>query len=84
MSGMYAARTRYNNSMKLALRALLLLAVFAAAGLLTYHAVLTHSMQRYNAYAPETRLAAMMAGLFTGGAAAVLTGIALTLTTRRS
>lgn len=70
--------------MKLALRALLLLAVFLGIGLLTYRAVLAYSAQRAGAYLPETRLAAMMAGLFAGGAAAVLTGIALAITSRRS
>jgi len=69
--------------MKLALRALLLLAVFLGIGLLTYQTVLTHSAQRAGAYLPETRLAAMMAGLFAGGAATVLTGIALALTAPR-
>jgi hypothetical protein len=70
--------------MKLALRALLLLAVFACVGLFTYQAVLTHSAQQAGAYLPATRLAAMMAGLFAGGAATVLTGIALALTARRN
>ncbi len=69
--------------MKLALRTLLLLAVFIGVGLLTYHAVLNHSAQQAGAYLPATRLAAMMAGLFAGGAATVLTGIALALTSRR-
>ncbi len=68
--------------MKLALRAVLLIAVFAGIGVLTYHAVLTHSARQAGAYLPATRLAAMMAGLFAGGAATVLTGIALALTGR--
>ncbi len=69
--------------MKLALRALLLLAVFVGVGGVTYHAVLTHSAQLAGAYLPEARLAAMMGGLFAGGAAAVLSGIGLALTGRR-
>jgi hypothetical protein len=70
--------------MKLALRVLMLLIVFAGVGLFTCQAVLHHSAQHAGAYLPETRLAAMMAGLFAGGAAAVLTGIALAITSRRS
>ncbi len=73
----------YHNPMKLALRVLLLLAVFAGIGLLTYQAVLGHSAQRAGAYLPETRLAAMMAGLFAGGAATVLAGLATLLLRRK-
>jgi hypothetical protein len=69
--------------MKLALHALLLLAIFIGVGLLTYQAVLAHSAQHAGAYLPATRLAAMMAGLFAGGATATLAGIALALTGRR-
>jgi ABC-type enterochelin transport system permease subunit len=66
--------------MKLALRALLLFAIFIGVGFVTYHAVFTHSAQRAGAYLPATRLAAMMAGLFAGGGATMLAGIALLLT----
>jgi hypothetical protein len=69
--------------MKLALRILLLLAIFLGAGGLTDHAVLAHSAQHAGVYLPETRLAAMMAGLFAGGAATSLTGIAMALTHRK-
>lgn len=69
--------------MKLALRTLMLLLVFAGVGLFSYHAVLTHGARQAGAYLPETRLAAMMAALFAGGAATVLTGIALALTTHK-
>jgi len=69
--------------MKLVARALLLLAVFVGVGLMTYQAVLAHSAQHAGVYLPETRLAAMMAGLFAGGGATVVAGIALALTGRR-
>jgi hypothetical protein len=70
--------------MKLALSALLLVTVFAGVGVLTAHAVLAHSAQRAGVYLPETRLAAMMAGLFAGGGAAVIAGIALLIAGRRN
>jgi hypothetical protein len=69
--------------MKLALRVLMLLTVFAGISLFTYRAVLAHAAQNAGVYLPETRLAAMMAGLFAGGAATVLTGIALAVGGRR-
>jgi hypothetical protein len=61
--------------MKLALRVLLLLTVFLIAGLFTAHAVMHHA----SAATPvaEVRLSAAMAGLFAGGAATVVAGIAL-------
>jgi ABC-type enterochelin transport system permease subunit len=70
--------------MKLALSTLLLVSVFAGVGVFTAHAVLAHSAQHADVYLPETRLAAMMAGLFAGGAATVLAGIALLITRRRN
>jgi hypothetical protein len=70
--------------MKLAFRALLLAAVFAGVGLVTAHTVLSHAVARHGTAAPETRLAAMMAGLFAGGAATVIAGIALALSRRKS
>jgi len=69
--------------MKIALRVLLLIVVFAGVGVLSYRAVLAHGAQQAGAYLPETRLAAMMAGLFAGGAATVITGIALAFNANR-
>jgi hypothetical protein len=61
--------------MRLALRVLVLLVVFLGVGLLTAHGVVHHA----SAATPvaEVRLSAAMAGLFAGGAAAVLVGIAM-------
>jgi hypothetical protein len=61
--------------MRLALRVVVLLVVFVGVGLLTAHAVMHHAL----AATPvaEVRLSAAMAGLFAGGAAAVVLGIAM-------
>lgn len=61
--------------MKLALRAVLLLAVFLGVGAFAVRGVMRHA----SAATPvaEVRLSAAMAGLFAGGAAAVVVGIAL-------
>ena len=61
--------------MRLALRVLLLLAVFAAVAWLAAHLATAHAVA--GTPAAQVQLAAAMAGLFAGGAAAVLAGIAL-------
>lgn len=62
-------------------RAAVVLAVFAVIAWLTSHAVMVHQVRHGNGGA-EVRMAAWMAGLFAGGGAAAITGIAL-LTLRR-
>ncbi len=69
--------------MRIAVRALVLVVVFAAVGWLTARGVMRHvasggSMQ------PEVRLAGAMAGLFAGGAATVIAGIAMVWIRRKS
>jgi len=66
--------------MRVALRAVLVLAVFGAVGLLAARAVLGRAAPATPA--PEVHLAAAMAGLFAGGAAAALTLIAMLWTGR--
>jgi len=61
--------------MRLFLRAVLLLAVFAGVGGFVAHAVWVHASAATPA--AEVRLSAAMAGLFAGAAATVLAGIAL-------
>jgi len=61
--------------MRLVLRVLLLLAVFAAVAWLAAHLATAHAVA--GTPAAQVQLAAAMAGLFAGGAAAVLVGIAL-------
>jgi len=64
--------------MRLVLRTLIVVAVFVGVGLATANGVVKHAV---NAGAAESqvRLAGAMAGLFAGGAAAVLAGIAMAL-----
>ena len=62
--------------MRVALRVLILVAVFAGVGWMTARAVMSH-VASAGAMQPEVRLAGAMAGLFAGGAAAVLVGIAM-------
>ena len=62
--------------MQLAGRAAIVLAVFLGVGLLAARAVVEHATGGATPLA-EVRLTAAMAGLFAGGAAAVLTIIAL-------
>lgn len=62
--------------MRLALRVLVLVALFAGVGWLTARAVMDHAVSR-GAMQPEVRLAGEMAGLFAGGAAALIVGIAM-------
>jgi len=64
--------------MRYAWRAILLVVVFVGVGLATADGVVRHAV---NAGAAESqiRLAGAMAGLFAGGAAAVVVGIAMAL-----
>jgi len=68
--------------MKIAARVLLLVVVFAGVGLLTGWLVLRGAPVRYGAHEPGAQLAAAAAGLFAGGAAAVLVGIGMALRPR--
>jgi hypothetical protein len=61
--------------MRIALRTLLLLLVFGGVGWFTATRVRAHAVP--GTPAAEVRLASAMAGLFAGGAAAVVAGIAL-------
>jgi purine-cytosine permease-like protein len=61
--------------MRLALRVLLLLVVFAGVGWFAAHVVVSHAAA--NTPESQVRLSAATAGLFAGGAAAVLVGIAM-------
>jgi hypothetical protein len=62
--------------MRIALRALVLVAVFVGVGWLTARGVMDHVASR-GAMQPEMRLAGAMAGLFAGGAATLIAGIAM-------
>jgi hypothetical protein len=62
--------------MRIALRTLVLLVVFAGVGWLTAHAVMGHAASK-GAMQPEVRLAGEMAGLFAGGAATLVVWIAM-------
>ena len=68
--------------MGIAWRAALVLAVFAVVGWLTSHGIMVHQM-RHGVGGAEVRMAAWMAGLFAGGGAAAITGIALVMLRRR-
>ena len=57
-------------------QALAVVAVFVGVGLATAHAVVKHAVNAGTAES-QVRLAGAMAGLFAGGAAAVLVGIAI-------
>lgn len=63
--------------MKLALRICASLVVFVVIGWMAQHIVLLHAHVRTPGYGPETTLAGYTAGLFAGGAAAVIVLIAL-------
>jgi hypothetical protein len=62
--------------MRVVVRALVLVAVFAGVGWLTARAVMDHVASR-GAMQPEVRLSGAMAGLFAGGAATLVVGIAM-------
>lgn len=58
-------------------RAALVLAVFVVVGYAASHVVMVHELARVGAPFAEVRLVSWMAGLFAGGLAAVLVGIAV-------
>ena len=62
--------------MRVALRAMVLVGVFAGVGWLTARAVMDHVASR-GAMQPEVRLSGAMAGLFAGGAVTLVVGIAM-------
>jgi hypothetical protein len=62
--------------MRIALRALVLVGVFAGVGWFTARAVMGHVASR-GAMQPEVRLSGAMAGLFAGGAVTLVVGIAM-------
>ena len=65
--------------MRIALRALALVFVFAGVGWLTARGVMRHVADR-GTMQPEVRLAGAMAGLFAGGAATVISVIVMAWT----
>jgi len=68
--------------MKLVIRAVVLIAVFAGVGFAVAKAVIEHAAVN-GAAGPEVRLAGAMAGLFVGGAAAGLSGLGMVLLRRK-
>jgi hypothetical protein len=62
--------------MRVAVRTLVLVVVFAGVGWLTARAVMGHVASK-GAMEPEVRLSGAMAGLFAGGAATLVAGIAM-------
>ena len=62
--------------MRVALRVLMLTAVFAGVGWMTARAVMHHAANA-GAMQPEVRLSGAMAGLFAGGAVTLIVGIAM-------
>jgi len=68
--------------MRFAWRAVLLVLVFVGVGLATADGVVTHAVNAGSAES-QVRLAGAMAGLFAGGAAAVVVGIAMVVMARR-
>jgi hypothetical protein len=62
--------------MRVALRALVLVAVFAGVGWMTARVVMNH-VESKGAMQPEVRLSGAMAGLFAGGAVTLVVGIAM-------
>ena len=69
--------------MRVAMRTVMLLAVFVGVGCLTARGVMDHVASR-GAMQPEVRLAGAMAGLFAGGAAVMIAGIAMVWARGRS
>ena len=61
-----------------ALRVTLLLAIFAGVGLWSAHALIAHAVA-HGTPEYQVRLAGYMGGLFAGGAAATVAGVALLL-----
>lgn len=68
--------------MRVAVRVLVLVAVFAGVGWMTARAVMNH-VESQGAMQPEVRLAGAMAGLFAGGAVTLVVGIAMVWTRRK-
>jgi hypothetical protein len=64
-------------------RGAVVLAVFVVVGLWASHVVMAHELAKQGAPFAEVRLVSWMAGLFGGGLAAVLVGIALVAGRRR-
>ncbi len=69
--------------MRVTLRALVLLVVFASVAWITARAVMDHVASR-GAIQPEVRLSGAMAGLFAGGAVTFIVGIAMVWSRRRT
>jgi hypothetical protein len=69
--------------MRAALRTVVLLTVFVAVGWLAARGVMDHVASR-GVMQPEVRLAGAMAGLFAGGAAVMIAGIAMVWARGRS
>ena len=65
--------------MRLGLRILVLVGIFAGVGWWTARGVMGHVAGR-GAMQPEVRLSGAMAGLFAGGAATLIAGIAMVWT----
>jgi hypothetical protein len=63
--------------MRVVWRAAVVLGVFVVVGLWASHVVMAHELAKTGAPVAEVRLVSWMAGLFGGGLAAVLVGIAL-------
>jgi hypothetical protein len=64
-------------------RGFVVLAVFVCVAILVSHAVMAHEMVRAGTPFAEVRLASWMAGLFAGGAAAVIAAIIVLITRGR-
>ena len=62
--------------MRVAVRVVVLVVVFAGVGWLTARGVMDHVASR-GAMQPEVRLSGAMAGLFAGGAVTLIAGIAM-------
>jgi hypothetical protein len=68
--------------MKLFVRAVVLIAVFAGVGFAVAKAVIDHAAVN-GAAGPEVRLAGAMAGLFAGGLAVAMSGLGMVLLRRK-
>ena len=69
--------------MHVAVRALVVVSVFAGVAWITARAVMNH-VASAGAMQPEVRLSGAMAGLFAGGAAALIAGIAMVWMRRKN
>jgi hypothetical protein len=65
--------------MRVVLRAAVVLGVFVVVAFTISHAVMAHELVNGDTPFAEVRLASWMAGLFCGGLAAVVVGIALVI-----